>query len=75
MGVKVTVGFRLIGVVKNGKAGGVQRPSHWAAGFEWFLPPVLKVHKGTAALAGKGLWLDESLVTSPVKGGFGFARH
>lgn len=34
MGVKVTVGFRLIGTVKNGKAGDVQRPSRWAAGYE-----------------------------------------
>lgn len=75
MGVKVTVGFRLIGMVKNGKAGDVQHPLRWAASFEWFLPLLLKVHKGAAALAGKCLWVDKSLITSLVKGVFVFAQH
>lgn len=55
MGVKVTVRFRLIGTVKNGKAGDMQHPSHWAASFELFPPLLPKVHKGAAALAGKCL--------------------
>ena len=40
-----------------------------------FPPLLLKVHKGAAALAGKCLWVDESLITSLVKGVFVFAQH
>lgn len=68
MRVRVMGGFRFIGTGDAAEA--VLCPSLPALSDS---PPLLpKAHKGAAAL-GKCGWVDESLITSAVKGGFVFA--